>query len=170
MLDLVSARPATLGSARLLCIDGPAGSGKTTLAAAVHAAAPRSIVVHVDDLLEGWGGLPGVATRLDPLLLPLSHDETGRYERWDWAAQRYAETVLVPPTPLLVVEGVGSGSRRHAARATALVWVEVADDLRLRRGLARDGEAMREHWERWMLDEGRHFMDERTRERADMVV
>ena len=28
-------RPATLGAGRLVCVDGPAGSGKTTLGAAL---------------------------------------------------------------------------------------------------------------------------------------
>lgn len=170
VLALLASRPATLGRGRLLCVDGPAGSGKTTLAAAVQAGAPGSVVVHADDLLDGWLGLPGLAVRLDPLLGPLSRDETGHYERYDWDAERYAETVAVLPTDLLVLEGVGSGSRRHAVLATALVWVEVDDDLRLARGIARDGEATRPHWERWMRDERAHFVDEGTRARADMVV
>ena len=170
VLELAESRPATLGAGRLVCIDGPAGSGKTTLAAALHALAPGTVVVHLDDLLEGWGGLSGVAERLDPLLLPLADGETGRYERYDWVAGRYADWVPIDPAPLLVVEGVGSGARRHATLATVLVWVEVDDGLRLRRGMARDGEAMRPHWERWMLDERRHFVDEDTRARADVVV
>ena len=45
----------------------------------------------------------------------------------------------MPPAPLLVLEGVGSGSRSHAGLITALVWVEVPAGLRLQRGLARDG-------------------------------
>lgn len=170
MLTLLASRPPTLGAGRLLCIDGPAGSGKTTLAAAVVAASPGSRVVHLDDLLDGWTGLPGVAVRLDPLLSPLRRGEPGHYERYDWDAGRFAAMVPVEPTPLLVLEGVGAGSRRHASLATALVWVEVDDDLRLARGLQRDGEAARPHWERWMLDERRHFLDEDTRARADMIV
>ena len=170
MLDLGRSRPPTLGRARLVCVDGPAGSGKTTLAAALHALEPRSTVVHLDDLLDGWGGLRGVARRLDPLLLPLARDEPGRYERYDWHAERFAAWVVVDPTPLLVVEGVGSGTLRHAGLCTVLVWVEVDDDLRLRRGMQRDGEAARPHWERWMLEERAVFLDEGTRERADVVV
>ncbi len=164
------ARPATLGSGRLICIDGPAGSGKTTLAAAIGALVAEATVIHVDDLLDGWQGLPGVAERLDPLLLPLARDEAGAYERYDWHANRFAETVSVAVTPLLVVEGVGSGSRRHAGLCTTSVWVEVDDDLRLRRGLERDGDAALPHWERWMRDERQHFVDDDTRARADVMV
>ncbi len=170
ILDLTTKRAATLGASRLVCIDGPAGSGKTTLAAGLHALEPASAVVHLDDLLDGWGGLRGVAERLDPLLLPLARGETGRYERYDWLAARFAEWVPIAPTPLLIVEGVGSGSKRHAVRCTTLVWVEVDDDLRLQRGLERDGEEMRPHWERWMLEERVHHVDQHTLARADVVV
>lgn len=170
VLELARSRPATLGSGRLVCIDGPAGSGKTTLSAALHSLVPGATVVHLDDLLDGWGGLSGVAERLDPLLLPLADDQPGRYERYDWVEERFADWVAVAPTPLLVVEGVGSGSRRHGDCCTVLVWVEVDDDLRLRRGLERDGDAVRTQWEQWMVEERAHFVDEGTQARADVVV
>ena len=35
VLDLARSRPTSLGSGRLVCVDGPAGSGKTTLADAI---------------------------------------------------------------------------------------------------------------------------------------
>lgn len=170
MLELARSRPATLGSGRLVCIDGPAGSGKTTLSAAVHSLTPAATVVHLDDLLDGWGGLGGVAERLDPLLLPLTSDRPGRYESYDWIEERFSGWIPVAPTPLLIVEGVGSGSRRHGSLCTVLVWVEVDDDLRLRRGLERDGEDVRTQWEQWMIEERVHFVDEDTRGRADVVI
>ena len=45
----VDARPPTLGRGRLLCVDGPAGSGKTTLADEVRAITGAP-VVHMDNL------------------------------------------------------------------------------------------------------------------------
>lgn len=170
MIALARSRRPTLGASRLICIDGPAGSGKTTLASAIAAEAPEAATVHTDDLLAGWDGLAGLAGRLDPLLLPVAAGVPGSYERYDWPADRFADTVVVPPAPLLVLEGVGSGNRRHAALCTVLVWVAVDDDLRLARGLARDGEALRERWEQWMLDERAMFVDEDTEARADVIV
>ncbi len=49
-------RPPTLGAGRLVCVDGPAGSGKTSLADAV-ARRTAAQVVHMDDLYGGWDGL-----------------------------------------------------------------------------------------------------------------
>lgn len=161
--------PATLGSGRLICVDGPAGSGKTTLAAAIGrlAGAP---VVHMDALYDGWDGLPRVTDQLDALLLPLAEDQAGHYLRYDWDLGQYVETVAVPPGPLLVLEGVGSGSRAHAPLCTVLVWVEAPPALRLARGLERDGVLVEEHWRRWMRDEAEHFERDDTSSRADLVV
>ena len=170
LLGITRRRPPTLGRARLVCIDGPAGSGKTTLAAAVAAREPSARVVHMDDLYDGWGGLPRVADQLDDLLRPLAREEAGSYRRYDWVAEAFAETVTVDPVPLLVLEGVGCGTRRHADLVTALAWVEAPAEVRLRRGLDRDGEAMRPQWLRWQVDEAALFEREQTRSRANLVV
>ncbi len=174
VLDHVLARPCTLGAGRLLCIDGPAGSGKTTLAGGVLALArARSLtaeLVHQDDLYQGWSGLDGVAARVSALLEPLKVGAPATYQRWDWVAERWAERHTVPPVDLLIVEGVLAGALDYADLITTLVWVETPPELRLTRGLERDGEAMREHWETWMLAEQRHFEANHTRERADLVL
>ena len=170
VLSLLAERPPTLGEGRLVCIDGPAGSGKTTLAAAVAAERPAARVVHMDDLYDGWDGLPRLTAQLDGLLRPLARGEAGSYRRYDWHAGRYAETVTVAPGPLLVLEGVGSGSRAHADLITVLAWVEAEPDLRLRRGLERDGAALADRWRRWAADEDLLFRREGTAERADLVV
>lgn len=166
VLALVEARPPTLGSGRLLCIDGPAGSGKTTLAAHV-AALTQARVVHMDDLYEGWDGLPTVDAQLESLLRPLAEDRAGTYRRYDWHQATWAETVTVAPESLLVLEGVGSGSTTFS---TVLVWVEAAYDVRMARGIERDGDAFAPHWEAWAVAEQEHFDRCRTRERADLVV
>lgn len=169
-LEAVLAGEPTLGSGRLLAIDGPAGSGKTTLAEAVFELYPGCRVVHLDDLYAGWSGLPHVADQLTTLLRPLAEGRPGTYRRYDWDADRFAETVTVDPVDLLVLEGVGSGSRAVADLVGTLVWVEAPEPVRLGRGLARDGASVEPQWRQWMRDEAEHFESEGTRERADLVV
>ncbi len=124
----------------------------------------------MDDLFEGWGGLPTVDAQLDGLLRPMAEERAGHYRRYDWHLGAYAETVTVEPAPLLVLEGVGSGSLVVADLVTVLVWVEAARDVRMRRGIERDGEAFAPYWEAWAVAEQEHFTRHGTRERADLVV
>ncbi|WP_231388944.1 4-amino-4-deoxy-L-arabinose transferase [Marmoricola sp. URHB0036] len=171
VLELLAARPATLGTGRLVCIDGPAGSGKTTLAEAVAQSFDgASRLLHMDDMYPGWSGLPRVDEQLDGLLTPLGEGRAGSYRRYDWVAGEFAETVPVEPVPLLVLEGVGSGASRFAPLQTVLVWVEAPHDLRMRRGIERDGDAFAPYWEQWAADEQLLFAREGTRERADVHV
>ena len=166
----VLAAPPTLGPGRLVCVDGPAGSGKTTLAAALADVVPHAHVVHCDELLQGWRGLPGLAGTVEKLLEPLSRGEQGRWTRWDWAADDWAESHPVEPGGLLVLEGVGCWSPAIASSVGVLVWVEAESALRLGRGIARDGEHMRPQWEQWRLDEDALFARLGTRQSADLVV
>ncbi|SKC79832.1 uridine kinase family protein [Krasilnikoviella flava] len=154
---------------RLVCIDGPAGSGKTTLATQL-AMRFACQVVHLDDLYEGWAAGPdGGAHRLGEWVLgPLAAGLPGRYRRYDWDRGEYAEPHDVEPGPVLVVEGCGAAARQVDAWAALRVWVEADDEVRLARGLARDGADAREHWLRWMADEHAHYAAERTRDRADV--
>jgi uridine kinase len=163
------AHPARLGSGRLVCIDGPAGSGNTTRATEV-AALGEAKVVRMDDLYPGWGGLFDVDREVLPLLRPLADDMTGYYRRFDWADGEYRETHHVDPAPLLLLEGVGSGNRSWRDLVTTLVWVEAPPEIRLARGLARDGESQRAHWLQWMQDEERLFAEQDTRAHADLVL
>lgn len=170
MLEVAARRVPTLGAGRLVCLDGPAGSGKTTLAAALARRAPGTPVIHTDELLQGWGGLPGLAASLERLLRPLAEDRPGTWRRWDWHADGWAETHEVLPAPLLVVEGTGSWSPAVADLVTVLVWVEAPSDVRLERGLDRDGEHMRPQWEQWRREEDDLHARLDTRGRADVLV
>ena len=178
------AQPPTLGAGRLVCVDGPAGSGKTTLAGALDrgfrdtlraAGGPAHVLtVHMDDVYDGWAGLAaGMATFASSVVTPLRTGEPGRYRRYDWHRAAFVEECIVEPCDVLIVEGVGAaGTDRggyHDA-ITVLVWVDTPSDERLARGLARDGEQLRAHWLAWRAQEDAMFARERTRERADVVV
>lgn len=168
----VLAAPARLGAVRLVCIDGPAGSGKTTFAGQLtDALGDDAGLVHLDDLYAGWT-LTGAADRLTAgVLRPLAEGRTGSFSRYDWAADRFAdEPVTVAVPRVLVVEGCGSSPRAVDRWTTLRVWVEAPAALRLTRGLARDGDDLAAHWRRWQETEARHFAAEDTRGRADVRV
>lgn len=163
-----------LGPVRLVAVDGPAGSGKTTLAEAVARGlvvrGPDTAVLHLDDLYEGWTGLEGsLWPRLAAQVLePLRRGRPGRYQRYDWHAGAFDGWVDLPVPQVLVLDGCGSARRAADPFVVLRVWVEAPPDVRLARGLERDGEVERAHWERWMHDEAAHFGRESTRQRADL--
>ena len=168
----VRAGPARLGATRLVCIDGPAGSGKTTFAGRLVAAlGAGTAVVHMDDLYAGWT-LDGAAARLTAgVLRPLAAGAPGSYSRYDWGAERFADLLTVVPVPdVLVVEGCGSCPRALDAWTTLRIWVEAPESVRLARGLARDGDHLAGHWHRWLRSEAAEFAREDTRARAHLRV
>ncbi|QYJ05169.1 AAA family ATPase [Nocardioides panacisoli] len=160
-------RAPTLGATRLVCIDGPAGAGKTTVAAAFAEQEPTARVLHMDDLYDGWAGLPTVDRQLATLLEPLAAGLAGHYRRYDWYAAAPAEEVTVTPCRWLVLEGVGAGHRRFAELHTVLVWLTAPVPERHRRWVAREGSTYR--WEGWRRDEEAHFATDGTEQRADLV-
>ena len=165
--------PTLAGRGRAVAVDGPAGSGKTTLAEQVAdlARAHGSVtVVHLDDLYDGWRGVLSVNALVATLLRCLHADGTAAYRRYDWHREEYAEVVEVDLPDLLVVEGVGASVPAVDPLTTLRVWVDAPQDRRLARGLARDGEHLRAQWEQFLVDEVVVHERDRSRERADLVV
>ena len=172
LAERVQGAPARLGAVRLVCVDGPAGSGKTTFAGRLAAAlGAGTTVLHMDDVYAGWT-LDGAAERLAAgVLEPLAAGRPGSYHRYDWAAERFEEAATQVPVPhVLVVEGCGSSPRAFDRWTTLRVWVEAPRPLRLARGLARDGDDLADHWHRWQETETTEFVRQDTRARADVRV
>ena len=168
---LVRERLAGRRGTRWVGVDGKGASGKTTLAAAVAAALPDAVVVHVDDFAR-----PSVATWererfVEQVLAPLASGRPARYERWDWGTDASLGWAGVPVGVPVVVEGVSSTDVRLGVPWDVTLWVDVPREVRLARALARDGEAMREQWvERWMPAEDAYEAAQRPQDRVDVVV
>jgi uridine kinase len=157
----------------MVCVDGPAGSGKTTLAGALSRALGGAPVVHLDDLYEGWTqplGAPLAGRVTEWLLDPWTAGHAGRHPRYDWGLGRYAEWVEVPVEPVVILEGCGSAARGIRERASLVVWVEAQPAERLARGLERDGAALAAQWLDWQRREAAHFAADGTRDAADVLV
>ena len=159
------------GATKVVAIDGPSGAGKTDFAAALAEHLPGADVMHMDDLYPGWDGLAqAVADLHDQILAPIARGERAAYRRWDWEHDRHARWHTLPTTPLLLVEGVGSGAGRSAELESVLIWLEAGRDVRFQRGVERDGEAFLPHWQRWAVQEDALFLADATRGRADLII
>lgn len=167
----VAERLAGRSGTRWVGIDGKGAAGKTTLAALVAAALPGAVVVHVDDFarpsVPSWERDRFVAQ----VLAPLRGGRPARYQRWDWDTDAPVGWGEVPVGVPVVVEGVSSTDVRLGVPWDVTLWLEVPEDVRLARAIARDGEAMREQWvERWMPEEDAYEAAQRPQDRVDAVV
>ncbi len=158
------------GDVRVIAIDGPSGSGKTTLAKGISDAVDAP-VVHMDRIFPGWDGLaaaPGLLT--EQVLEPLARGERAAYRLWDWATNEWDGSAEVSPSEVLVIEGCGCTVGPAGPYAAVRVWVEAPRDERMRRGIARDGETYRPHWERWAAQETELYARDRTRDKAHLIL
>lgn len=175
----------TVGEVRVVCVDGPAGAGKTTAAAALARALQPSFgevpVVHGDEVYEGWPVVAAapdriaafalLAGRLDTWLFDRwQHGYDAEHPRWDWYADAWGEPVVVPAAPAVVLEGVGLGSRPLRARSVLSVWVDCDPALRLGRVLARDGDGLRDPMLSWQRDEAVWHELDATAAESDVVL
>ena len=174
LAELLLARPPRCGRTRVIAIDGPAGSGKTTMAEALRVELAdqglSTAVMHMDDMYAGWTGLDEeLAPRVEQqVLAPLAAGRPARWQRYDWHAGRFDRWETFEPPDVLVMEGCGSGALPHAAYTSLLVWVEAPYDERVRRGLTRDGEQVEPLWMGWMEHEQAYFASHGTRARAEV--
>jgi uridine kinase len=167
----------------LVAIDGPGGSGKSTIARALHRLAPDAVqVVEMDDFyrLSAERGSTDSAEigasfdwrRLrDQVLVPLSRDESARFQRYDWPTDELAEWRSIEPGGIVIVEGVYALRSELRGFFDFTIWVECPVEERLARGVVRDGEEALARWhEEWMPEEDRYADAERPGDHAALVV
>jgi len=179
-LENVVARGRTM----LIAIDGRGGAGKSTLARKLAESLSRATVVEVDDF---W--LPGTLRpgrekviaepgsdydwhRLrDQVIWPLSNDEPGRYQRYDWSSDSLREWHDVSAGGVVIIEGVFSTREELASFYDLRIWVETPEGVCLERGYVKDGKEGRELWDReWMPAYENYINTNSPMTRADYVI
>ncbi|MDQ3155981.1 MAG: hypothetical protein M3Q98_04555 [Actinomycetota bacterium] len=167
---LLQNRAPACGDTKVIAVDGPSGAGKTEFANAL-AADLDAPVLHLEDVYPGWSGLaetPGLIVK--GVLEPLTVGEIGKVARWDWEHEHAGETIHVTPTPLLILEGVGSGAQVCRPYLSLIVWLDAPASIRKERALSRDGDVYAPFWDMWAEQERRLFEADGTRAVAEVVV
>jgi len=161
------------GGIRLVGVDGPSGSGKSTLAArlALRSGAP---LIEVDDFVS-WSDFAGWWPRFErQVLTPLLSGADAHYQVRDWLGDEFGSSLdgwkTVAWSPLVVLEGVTCTRREAADRLAYRIWVDAPAEVRLRRGLERDGQTHSQLWLDWQVEERRFFAEDGTYARADVRI
>ena len=171
------------GRVLLVGIDGPGASGKSTLATGLAAASVLIDVVHMDDFHQPSSARYSGDLKLRPngadfdrarlardVLEPLRDGREATYHRYDWNTDAVDTAIVSITRPIVVVEGVYALSAPLFPFYDITLWVECPREMRLARGLARDGESARSRWvDDWMLGEDQYMESERPSRRATHV-
>ncbi|WP_203287851.1 AAA family ATPase [Metabacillus sp. cB07] len=167
----------------LIGIDGCGGSGKSTLADEMKRCLDDVTIVHMDDFYfpsslidknhpaDKPVGVDFDWTRLlHQVLEPISQGKDGMYQRYDWVLDTLADYLLVPAQGIVIVEGVYSIRNELADKYDYRIWVDCPKEMRLSRGIERNGEDAREMWEKnWMISEDKYMEVQEPHKRADLV-
>jgi uridine kinase len=153
---------------RIVAIDGCGGAGKSTLAAQL-AEELGAAVVHTDDFASWDDPVDWWPALLEQVLQPLARGATVTYVPNDWGGPP-KPPVRIESGGTVIVEGVTAAREAFRPYLAYAIWVETPRELRLARGLARDGDDALPLWETWMAGEDAYVERERPRERADVVV
>lgn len=150
----------------VVLIDGGSGSGKTDLSRMLAAAMPDATqLVSLDNIYPGWHGLAAGAE-----MVPVIAGPQPSYTTWDWEANRPKNHVHLDPCQPIVIEGCGALTPASAPLASLSIWCDVAEPIRKRRALARDGAGYAPWWDTWAAQEQTHWHDHRPWELADVIV
>ena len=156
---------------QIILIDGPAGSGKTTLALKLQSEL-NCQVIHLDSIYNGWDDAltETLTKRLQSLIDAFLAANPYELPIYSWEKGRFDGYRTITPDSALIIEGVGAGQSSIRPFATTLYWVEADELIRLGRVLERDGKGISAEMKLWKVREAEHFASERTREFADFII
>ena len=166
----------------MVSIDGPSGSGKSTLSRTLNGLLPGSQVVDLEFFYSDLGVDP--PDGLSPeqcyeqhvdwrslevqVLRPLRQGEPGRYQLYDWIAEKRLDWVEVRPEGIVLVDGVYSMRPELMDAYDLSVYVETQPNDRTARLSKRPDNPV---WvERWAIGFDWYMDHKRVMERADVVI
>ena len=167
----------------LIGIDGCGGAGKSTLAESFKAVDPSKVtVIHMDDFYKPSmhreligetviGGNWDCHRVKEQALLPLSKNMHTRYQRYDWDTDKLSEWHDVSAGGVVIMEGCYSLIEDLRNYYDFTIWMDTPRDVRLSRGIERDGEEKRGLWEDlWMPAEKLYIKTQNPMENVDFVI
>jgi uridine kinase len=159
------------GPVRLVGIDGCGGAGKSTFAQRLARHGGGWPVIHTDDFATHDEPIEWWPRMLRQVIEPLSHNQPATFRPYDWVHRRPGDDeISVAPNDVVIIEGVGAPRAAWREQLSLRIWVDADSDLRLRRGLERDGEALAEFWREWRVAEDAYVAAEDPISHTDLVV
>ncbi len=155
---------------KIVAIDGAGGAGKSTLAGKLSSELDNCPIVHTDDFATWDVPLLWYPRMIEQVLEPLKQNRTARYQKFDWNVKQLGEWLEVSAGGIVILEGVSSARKEFRPYLSFSIFVQTPPELRMKRGLERDGESARDQWVIWRKQEDAHFASDATKNFVDVIV
>ena len=173
LVDKVNESSKKCGQTKIIVIDGPAGSGKTTLAKSLSGLLENCPIIHMDEIYEGWENALSPKTFKDLfewIINPLLENKSIEYIKYDWNIEQRIEKVVINNSKIIIIEGVGSSSFEISKHASLKLWIEVNKETGINRVLTRDGLQIQEQMKTWQSQESKFFIENNSKENSDIWI
>jgi len=173
LVQNVNSSSKKCGKTKIVVIDGPAGSGKTTLAKSLSGLLENCPIIHMDEIYEGWENALSPKTSQDLvewIINPLLEDKSIEYIKYDWNLEQRIEKVVINNSKVMIIEGVGSSSFEVSKHASLKLWIEVNKETGINRVLTRDGLHIQEQMKTWQSQESKFFIENNSKENSDIWI
>ena len=159
----------------LLAIDGPAGAGKTTLAAqleAEYSAHSTVRTIHMDHLYNGWNDALGQSLTDNLRAITAAHLSGLQHtiEIFNWHSMKFDREEVIDPTDFLILEGVGAAQKVVREAGAITYWLDIDNETGMQRVLARDGAHIEREMRQWQIQQSIHFAKDQTRENCEFKL
>ena len=155
---------------RIIAIDGCGGAGKTTFAASLAGSLDHCPIIHTDDFASWDHPVDWYPRLIEQVLEPLRQNHVAHYQKFDWQANQLGQWETLEPCYVMILEGVSASRSEFRRYLSFSIYIETNRELRLKRGIERDGEEMLPLWQQWMAEEDEYVLRDRPQEYADIVI
>lgn len=156
----------------LILIDGPAGSGKTTLAKQI-ADRYSANLLHMDDFYLGWNE-PLDSNLYDRVQQALNHlanpVQNPSFQVFNWVERTFQPRTQPSLGKVTVVEGVGSFGLSQPTTSSLKIWISAESQTCYDRVLDRDGLDFAELIRQWQVHEKDYFERTNAAAKADLLL
>lgn len=173
LVQNVNSSSKKCGQTKIVVIDGPAGSGKTTLAKSLSGLLENCPIIHMDEIYEGWENALSPKTSQDLvewIINPLLEDKSIEYLKYDWHLEQRIEKVVINNSKVMIIEGVGASVSEISKHACLKLWIEVNEETGINRVLTRDGLQIQEQMKKWQSQESKFFIENNSKENSDIWI
>jgi uridine kinase len=173
LVDKINESSKKCGQTKIIVIDGPAGSGKTTLAKSLSGLLENCPIIHMDEIYDGWENALSPKTSQDLvewIINPLLESRSIEFVKYDWYLEKRIEKVVINLPKVLIIEGVGSSSFEISKHASLKLWIEVNKETGINRVLTRDGQQIQEQMKKWQTRESKFFIENNSKENSDVWI